>query len=253
MKSISCQSITTFLDSYLKNSTIKDSSCNGLQVQGQDVITTIGLAVDACMASYKKAVKNKCQMLIVHHGLIWDSLTTISGPTYQHIKYLIDNNLNLFASHLPLDAHPIVGNNIQLAKLLKLRSIRLFGAYHGTDIGYAGKLPSPVSIERLKDRVNTLLDTQSSYLPFGKKSISTVGIVSGGGSSCLPEAIRDGIDCVITGESAHWNHHAALEAGINVLYGGHYQTETLGVKALGKVIEKKFRVKTIFLDEPTNI
>lgn len=177
----------------------------------------------------------------------------ITGRYYRHIKYLIENELNLYASHLPLDLHPQAGNNVQLAKLLSLQKIKPFGLYNGVEIGFEGTLPVKAERNNLVSILCKELDTECTIFPFGKEMIQRVAIVSGGGGKELNEAIRKGIDCYITGESIHENYHAAIEAGINVIYAGHYHTEKMGVQALGKLIEKQFGIKTIFLDTPPMI
>jgi dinuclear metal center YbgI/SA1388 family protein len=245
--------IVKFLNSFLDIEKIKDSSCNGLQVQGVKNIKRVGLAVDACMAAYKKAAAKKCQMLVVHHGLIWNGLTSIRGAEYEQVRYLLEHGLNLYAAHLPLDMHPEVGNNIMLAKALRLSSIKPFGKYKDNFIGYEGVLPASSTLDGLGQTCRRILGGTFSTLPFGKKKCRTIAIVSGGGSEAIPEAIDKGIDCFITGEPLHWNHHAALESKLNVLYLGHYHSEKPGVKAVGKKLEKEFDVETVFIDEPTKV
>jgi dinuclear metal center YbgI/SA1388 family protein len=243
--------LVSHLNTVLSISDIPDDSCNGLQVEGTEEINTIGLAVDACQAVFKKAIAGECQMLIVHHGLIWRGLTSITGIIRRQIDLLLSNDLNLYAAHLPLDLHAKFGNNIALAKILGLKDIKPFGLYKGKTIGFMGTAPKSMSIEEIGTAINSKVGGTFSSLPFGKPQNLTIAVISGGGSEDLPEAVEKGIDCFVTGEAAHWNHHVALEAGINVLYCGHYHTETLGVKLLGGHLEKTFDVKTIFIDEPT--
>jgi dinuclear metal center YbgI/SA1388 family protein len=245
--------LVEFMDDFLETSQIKDASCNGLQVQGTHLIKKIGLSVDASMETYRKAFEHNCQMLIVHHGIIWDGIKSVTGAQHAHLKYLLENDMNLYASHLPLDLHPEVGNNIQLAKILSIENVRPFGLYKGTVIGYEGAFKKSISRDTLVHFLCEQLDTECTVLPFGKQSIKTIAIVSGGGSHELPEAIDKGIDCFLTGEPDHTNYHKALEAGINVIYAGHYHTEKTGVQALGALVEKEFRIQTEFLDIPTAI
>jgi dinuclear metal center YbgI/SA1388 family protein len=245
--------IVKYLNTFLEIEKIKDSSCNGLQVQGLKSIKRIGLAVDACMTVYKKAAAKKCQMIIVHHGLIWNGLTSIRGAEYEQVRYLLDHGLNLYAAHLPLDMHPEVGNNIMLAKALKLSSVKPFGSYKGSLIGYEGVLPAAASLDEIGRVCRKIIGGAFSTLAFGKKKCRTIAIVSGGGSDAITEAIDKGIDCFVTGEPNHWNHHTALESRLNVLYCGHYHSEKPGVKALGKKLEKEFDVETAFIDEPTKV
>jgi dinuclear metal center YbgI/SA1388 family protein len=248
---VSRDEIVTYLNSLLAIDKIKDSSCNGLQVQGSATIKRVGCAVDACMAAYKKAAAKKCQMLIVHHGMIWNGLTSIRGAVSDQVGFLIKNAISLYAAHLPLDLHPVLGNNIVLARMLDLSEIRSFGKYHDNDIGFDGILPKACSIDELGRTLGKKLGGTFSTLPFGRKRIRTVAIVSGGGSDAIAEAIDKKIDCFITGEPNHWNHHSALEGRLNVLYLGHYHSETPGVRAVGKNLSQKFGVETVFIDEPT--
>jgi dinuclear metal center YbgI/SA1388 family protein len=247
-KKVNRDIIVDFLDKTLETATIKDYSNNELQVQGNNEINRIAVAVDACMESYKLAVEKQCQMLIVHHGLIWNGIQSIRGREYNHIKYLIENDLNLYASHLPLDLHPKYGNNAQLAKLLSLQKVKPFGLYNGMLIGYEGVLPVKVDRSQLVNKLCESLNTECTVFPFGKEQISSVAVISGGAGKELAQAIQKGVDCYITGESIHENYHAALEAGINVIYAGHYHTEKTGVQAIGKLIEEQFGVETVFLE-----
>jgi len=245
--------VVEYLNAYLKIADIEDRSNNGLQIQGADEIQTIGLAVDACLEAYQKAVSQKCQMLIVHHGLIWGGLTSITGAIYSQVKFAVLSDLNVYAAHLPLDAHDVCGNNIVLAKMLGLVDIKPFGLYKKNLIGFEGTLPKPLNAEQIGKTIQSNIGGKFSMLPFGKPENSRIAVVSGGGTDALDEAIDKGIDCFITGEGKHDNHHKALESRINVVYCGHYDTETVGVKALGGVLKKRFNVKPVFVDVPTLI
>jgi dinuclear metal center YbgI/SA1388 family protein len=244
--------LVSFLDDLLNISGVPDSSCNGLQVEGEANLRKIGLAVDACLSVYQKAKALDCQMLLVHHGLIWGGLTSIRANLRDQIGFLLGNNLNLYAAHLPLDLHPALGNNILLANTLELIDIQSFGRYKGVSIGFMGQAPVAISAQDIGRHLQAAgLGGDFSVLPFGPAQNRRVAVVSGGGSDALPEAIDKKIDCFVTGEPLHWNHHAALEGHINVVYCGHYHTETGGVKALGGHLEKAFGVETVFIDEPT--
>lgn len=245
--------IVKFLNDLLNVATIKDSSVNGLQVEGTSEIKKIGLATDASLSLYEKAKEEGCQMLVTHHGLIWNSIRSVTGRDYQHLKCLMDHEINLYGVHLPLDLHPEVGNNICLAKLPNLQNIVPFGNYHGVEIGFSGTLPKPMKVDELTKVFTKKIGGTPMVLPFGKETVESIAIVSGGGSSAIGEAVEKGIDCFITGEGSHQNHHEALEGNLNVLFLGHYHTETLGVKALGEELKKEFDVETVFIDIPTLI
>jgi dinuclear metal center YbgI/SA1388 family protein len=243
--------IVSHLEELLDHARIADYSKNGLQFEGTEEVSRVGLAVDGCLKAYQNAVAAGCQMVISHHGFIWGGLDSITGPIRRQVQYLVEHNLNVYVSHLPLDLHAEYGNNIELARILGLDNIRAFGNYKGTHIGFAGDLTAPMSTEAVSDVFQASLGGTSQLLTFGPDANRSVAIISGGGSEAIHEAAAAGYDCFVTGESSQWNHHAALEAGLNVIYLGHYHSETVGVKALGRHLEEKFGVETEFLDEPT--
>jgi dinuclear metal center YbgI/SA1388 family protein len=243
--------IRAFLDDLLDIRGMEDSSRNGLQVQGADEVTKVGLATDAALATYRKAAEAGCQLLFVHHGLIWGGLDSITGRVHDHVRYLLEHGLSLYAAHLPLDAHPQLGNNARLADICGLEERRPFGDYHGIALGFSGRLPAPLTLDELSARFTAEVGSEPRALAFGPPSISTLAVVSGGGSGDLPLAADAGLDCFVTGEGRHENHHLALEAGINVLYLGHYRSETVGVRAVGEALARRFGVATVFIDEPT--
>ncbi len=243
--------ICSFLDSTLNLKAVNDYSCNGLQVEGRELVQRVGCAVDACMETYRLAAKKSCDMLIVHHGIVWGGIKNITGRIRRHVHYLLEKGINLYAAHLPLDLHPTLGNNAQLAKMLGIKGTKPFGVYKGVTIGIEGRFKDNKTRDWLVQKLCGLLDTTCTVLPFGKERIQRVAIVSGGGAEELQEAIEKGVDCYITGEPSHENYHAAKEADINVIYAGHYHTEKMGVQALGRVLEKRFGVESVFLDIPT--
>lgn len=250
---VDCNSIATFLSATLDSASISDYSCNGLQVEGTGPVAKIGLAVDACMESFMAAVENNCTMLVVHHGIIWGGITSVTGRIARQLRFLFENNCALYAAHLPLDMHPQYGNNAALASLIGLSDISPFGMYKGIPIGFKGAFKKARTRDMVVDVLCRSLDTSCTVLPFGAENIRSIGVVSGGAADALDEAIACGLDCFITGESSHENYHAALEANINVIYAGHYHTEKGGVAALGKLLETTFGVETVFLDIPTGI
>jgi dinuclear metal center YbgI/SA1388 family protein len=245
--------LVNFMDEYLKVNEIDDVSANGLQIEGKKEVKKICLCVDGSLESFKEASKIKADMLIVHHGLIWGGLKSIRGLVKERIAFLIENKISLYASHLPLDMHSEVGNNIQLTKMLNLSNPEQFGSYHGLKIGFKGKYENPKSINDISQILEKYLPAKTESFQFGSDRIKSVGIVSGGGSSVFEDCIKEGLDLFITGESSHTIYHDAKEAGINLIFAGHYATEKLGVMALGKKIEEKFGLKTEFIDIPTGL
>ncbi|MBN1128141.1 MAG: Nif3-like dinuclear metal center hexameric protein [Chitinispirillaceae bacterium] len=243
--------LVSFLDRELSIASIDDFSRNGLQVQGAEKISSVGLAVDACLEAYQAAARNRCQMIVVHHGLIWGGLPYITKETFTQLKFLFDHGINLYAAHLPLDLHPKLGNNAQIAKMLGIRTLKPFGRYKGTAIGYEGLLPKPLALAALSAQLERYLGGTNIVVPFGPATVRRVAVVSGSASEIIDEAILKGVDCFITGEPKHPHHHLAREAGLNVIYCGHYHSEKPGVMAVGELITKKFGIQCTFLDIPT--
>jgi dinuclear metal center YbgI/SA1388 family protein len=247
------EKLTGYLDGYLEIHAFRDDSINGLQIDNNSTqVEKIGLAVDACRESIERAVGINCNLLIVHHGLFWGEQKSILNYQYQRIRSLIMGDTALYAAHLPLDAHPEVGNNVQIAKTIGLTSLAPFAEYHGTPIGMKGLMGETRLLSELASGLEKKIGRCTSLLPFGKEKIHSVGIVSG--SATDPELFRElkkqEIDLFITGEPKHGAYYLAQELNINVFYGGHYVTETFGVKALGKHLEEKFNISAEFIDAP---
>jgi dinuclear metal center YbgI/SA1388 family protein len=231
-----------------------DESLNGLQVErSKREIDRIALAVDASMESFRRAVLSGADLLFVHHGLFWGKPAALTGTLYQRIKFLIENDLALYAVHLPLDAHPELGNNAGIVRSLNLETVEPFGEYHGVKIGYKGRLSKPLSLEQIETRLCGSRDAGLGRLPFGPNEIRTVGIVSGGDPYAVHQAIAESLDLFITGDSSHTIYHEALEAGINVLFGGHYRTEIWGIVQVSKYLQEEKRLDTVVIDIPTGL
>ncbi len=246
--------LTDYLDAYLRIAEIEDSSKNGLQVEGPEEVSKVALAVDGCLAAFEQAVEAEAQLLIVHHGLFWDEPLRLVGPHFRRVRTLIEGGCGLYAAHLPLDAHPEVGNNAELARLLGLGDVRPFGKYHGVEIGIAGVLDPPLEMPALIGRLIQALNRPPiRVLAHGPERAHRVGCISGFAVSMVDQVEEAGLDTFITGETSHGYFHQAAERGLNLLFAGHYATETLGVKALGRHLEEKFGLETIFLDIPTGM
>ena len=240
--------IAEFLNEELKIKEFEDDANNGLQMENTGEIKKIGFSVDASLETFQEAVAANCQMLITHHGMMYKGLTHISGHHYQRIKYLIENNLAIYGAHLPLDAHPAYGNNIKIVNILGLKKIKPFGEHHNQPIGYQGEFSGTLEDVKKKLEENGM---KTKSLNFGKQEIKTIAIVSGGAAENTLEAIQKNVDLYITGESSQWLHHLAKENKINVIFGGHYETEVFGVKALMALLKEKFNVEVEFIDVPT--
>lgn len=248
------KTLVGYLDEYLRVGEIEDESCNGLQVEGPGEVTQVALAVDGCQASFRQAVAAGAQLLIVHHGLFWSDPLPLVGPHFARVKTLLEGGCGLYAVHLPLDLHPEVGNNAELVRLLGLTDREPFGEYQGTEVGFSGRLDRPLEMSALIGRlVEALGRPPIRVLDYGPEEIERVGCISGGAASMMDQVAEAGIDAYVTGETSHTYFHQAEERGLNVLFAGHYATETLGVKALGRHLEAEFDLETVFLDIPTGM
>lgn len=239
--------IVKFLNKELKIKSIKDSSMNGLQVKCKSQVNRIGFAVDGCLSTFELAKKAKVDLLIVHHGVKW------KGQKYpelakKRISFLKKNKISLCGYHLPLDAHSKYGNNIELCRSLSLIDTKKYAKYHGSPIGYSGEFKKPTSLNQIAKVLNKKLKTKCKIYDFGKKTIKSIGIVSGGGSDSIEETVKLKKDCFLVGETNLGSYQRAKDYKLSLIIAGHYATETLGVKALMPVINEKFKVKTVFIE-----
>jgi dinuclear metal center YbgI/SA1388 family protein len=244
--------LVAYLDDYLQVKAIEDRSNNGLQVEGAEGVSCLAFAVDAGLAAFQGAQAAGAQMLIVHHGLFWGEPILVTGIHRRRLLALLDAGISLYASHLPLDLHPEVGNNATLARWLGLQGVAPFGNYRGQPIGVGGQLPEACSLDRFVTQVAGVLgEPVAQVWPFGPTAVLKVGIISGSAADLVDEAAAAGLDLFFTGEVSHSVYHQARELGINVVYGGHYATETAGLKALAGHLAARFALQTLFLDLPT--
>jgi dinuclear metal center YbgI/SA1388 family protein len=242
-----------YLDQYLEiaSYTSFDPSSNGLVVGGPDKeVKRVSFAVDACQRTFDLAIEAESDLLIVHHGLFWGSPLPVTKSHYTRIKTLIDNHLDLYVAHLPLDAHSEVGNNVVMARLLGLEQVEPFAPYKGKMLGFKGVSPVPLNLATM---AGILGFADPVILPFGKQEIRTVGIVSGGASEDVYTALDEGLDCFVTGECKHQVYNDCLENSINLLAGGHYLSEVFGVQALAEHLKKNFGLETAFVANPTGL
>jgi len=248
------KALTDYLDDYLRVEEIEDKSQNGLQVEGPGEVTKVAFAVDGCQAAFERAVEEGVELLIVHHGLFWEDSPLLVGPHFRRVKALIEGGCGLYATHLPLDMHPEVGHNAEMVRLLGLKESEPFGDYHGVEIGFAGRFDEPVDMAGLIGRLVEAIERPPiRVLDYGPGEIERVGCVSGGAASMVDQVTDAALDAYITGETSHTSFHQAVERELNVLFAGHYGTETLGLKALARHLEEAFDLETIFLDIPTGM
>ena len=244
--------LVTYLDDYLDCRGSADYSDNGLQVEGGAEITRLVFAVDACQETIAGAVAAGAQMLIVHHGLFWGKVLRIVGPHRRRVQALLDGDCSLYAAHLPLDRHPEVGNNAQLARLLGLTVVGGLGEAFGLPVGViATAVATPRAV--LVARLAASLSVTPLVLPGGPEQVQRIGIISGGAARDISTAAAAGCDTYITGETSHSSYHDAAEYGVNVIYAGHYATETVGLKALATHLDAQFALPSTFIDRPTGL
>ena len=228
-----------------------DGAVNGLQVENRGSVARIAATVDASLATIKLAVAAQADLMIVHHGLFWGPTHPWTGQRYETLRLLLENNLAVYSSHLPLDAHSRLGNNARLCAALGLNNLKPFFLEKGRFIGF--KSNTSMSRDQLAQRLQRATGARVNLLPGGPERCRHIGVVTGGAGGELKKAASEGVDTFITGEGPHWTYAVAEELGLNVLYGGHYATETFGVKALAEHLSKKFGVPWLFLDHPTGL
>ncbi len=245
------QELVSYLDVFLNTHKYPDPSNNGLQVQGAPEVARVAFAVDASLATFEEAVRRQAQLLIVHHGLFWSQHLQITGAHFARVKLLLDNGLGLYVCHIPLDAHPEVGNNIALARVAGLTNIRPWGTYKKDTIGFIGELPQPLPVRDLNARIEAAIGVGNRVQGDGVARV--VAICSGFGVTLLDEVAAAGADTLVTGETSHQWYHPVRESNINVIYGGHYNTETVGLQALEAHLAGKFGLKTTFVAHPTGM
>jgi len=228
-----------------------DGAHNGLQVENRGRVSRIAAAVDASLSTVRLALEARADLLLVHHGLFWAPRHPWTGRHYELLRLLIDHDLAVYSAHLPLDAHPRLGNNAQLGAALGLKRLEPFFTCKGRPIGFASRTRIPLT--ELTQRLRLAVDGPVHVLSGGPSLCRRVGVVSGGAGAELQQAADEGVDTFITGEGPHWTFGLAEEVGLNVLYAGHYATETFGVKALAAHLAHTFRLPWCFLDHPTGL
>jgi dinuclear metal center YbgI/SA1388 family protein len=235
--------LVAYLDAFLHINEVRDYGLQGLQVEaGGGEVNTLAFSTDSAWPCIASAQHAGAQMLIVHHGLFWGHEQLLRGPFGARVRRLFEAGLSLYAAHLALDAHPDVGNNAELARLFNITVTRWWGDAKGTLIGVLGAAPAGLTLAALSAQVGSRLNTTPRVQGFGPAEVQQVAIVSGSGA-----------DTFITGETSHVDFYAAQDLGINLIYAGHYATETVGLKALARHLGARFPVRTVWLDHPTGL
>tara|TARA_R110001583_G_scaffold2233_14_gene16472 strand:+ start:1262 stop:2020 length:759 start_codon:yes stop_codon:yes gene_type:complete len=239
-----------YLDKLLTPARIKDYAPNGLQIQGKQEITKIVTGVTASQALINRAIDEKADAIIVHHGYFWKNESyVIRGMKHKRIKALLDNDINLFAYHLPLDIHPILGNNAQLAKLLTIEVTGPLELGNELSVAIQGTLLESCSGTAFAKEISEKLNRTCLHIaPPSNKAIKTIAWCTGGGQDYIELAAEQGIDAFISGEVSEKTTHIAHEMDIHFFAAGHHATERYGVKALGECIAKDYGIEVVFVD-----
>ena len=253
MAQVALSRIVTYCDRLLRTGEITDydGAVNGLQVENNGHVSRIAAVVDATVATVTMAAASGADLLIAHHGLFWGPSHPWTGRRYELLKVLLENNLAVYSSHLPLDLHPKLGNNVQLARALGFKTTAPFFLSKGQPIGL--KTQARIDRTELASKLEATLGGSVTVLPGGPSECRRIGIVTGGAGAEVARAAAEGVDTFITGEGPHWTFALAEDLGVNVFYGGHYATETFGVKSLASHLSQKFGVPWAFLDHPTGL
>ena len=252
-------SIAEYLDALLHIDELPDypNALNGVQLSNRGGITRVAASVDISRRVIEETIQLRANLLIVHHGMFWGGLQPLRGTRYERLRLLLDNDIAVYSAHLPLDAHPEIGNNVLLARELGLTPNGGFAEYRGVTIGVRGE--SNVATATLLDRARTFAMSHGGVAratPMDPERVTRRwAICTGAGASAdtMAEAAAAGIDTLIVGEGPHWTAVDAPEEGLVIIYAGHYATETLGVRALAERVLDRFGIPCSFVDAPTGL
>ena len=249
----SLDEIVAFMDSELQIRKVPDypGALNGLQMQGSQEVRRVAAAVDASLPVVREAVDAGVDLLVVHHGMFWSGARRVTGAIYEKFKTAMDAGMAIYSSHIPLDVHPVLGNNACLASALDLQDPQPFFEWKGILLGMRGEFPG--SFDDLTERVAGVLGRPPHVCCAGSQQAGMVGVITGGSGAEVGAVREAGIDSFLTGEGPHWSYTEAEELGLNVLYGGHYLTETHGVRALVDLLVEKYGLEGQFIDHPTGM
>lgn len=245
---ISRNEIVKYINKYLNIYDFSDYGPNGLHIEGKEEIKTLAFAVSATKYSIEKAIEQKADMLIVHHGLFWSfhGAKTITGPFAKRVKPLIKNDINLLSYHLPLDAHLDIGNAASIAKQIDLIDLKPFGDHKGSPTGVSGKFKTKIKVKDLKAKLTTVLKHNIMLSTYDDSyELNSLGIITGGANSDWKLAKKDNLDAYLTGEMSEHDWHEAKESEIHFFAGGHNATEQFGVQELMKHLQEKFKNKNL--------
>ncbi|MCB9140212.1 MAG: Nif3-like dinuclear metal center hexameric protein [Caldilineaceae bacterium] len=245
--------LVDYLNDYLGIGKIKDYGPQGLQIEGRDDVQRIVGTVDAQLPCVEAAIDRSADMLLVHHGIFWGPPKRIAGSYGRLVRAYLESGVNLYAAHLALDAHPAVGNNAELARRLGLEITDWWAEVNGVKLGVLAEASGGAKLDYLVDHFEQAVGPIRTVQAHGPRIVHKVGIISGFGADHIEQAAALGCDTFITGETSHAQYYEAMNAGINVIYGGHYTTETVGVQALGRHLVDEFGLSFEFVDLPTDM
>jgi dinuclear metal center YbgI/SA1388 family protein len=255
VSSAATSEILAEIDRVLEPERFDDFCVNGLQVPGPARIQSIATGVSAHAELFERAEREGVELLLVHHGLLWGSgVRTIDPILKRRLQILFEGNIGLAAYHLPLDAHPCLGNNALLGRALQADEITPFGLHHGQAIGALASFPDDgVKADELFARVHAITAREPLVFDAGPAHVRTLAIVSGAGADYTTEAATAGADALLTGEPTERSMAQARESGLHLIAAGHYATETFGVKRLGEYLRERFGLNHVFLDVPNPV
>jgi dinuclear metal center YbgI/SA1388 family protein len=246
--------VISYLDQLLEITDFQDYGPNGLQVPGSRELSVVVTGVSAHRELFERAAEEGAQLVIAHHGLFWDFHPRAITPAMkERLRVLFDNDIALAGYHLPLDAHPEVGNNALICAALGLERAEPFGEHRGQSVGFVGRSAEGIPFEQLRRRCAEVFGQEPFSWDSGPELVKSVGIVSGAAASSFGEAIALGLDAFLTGEPAEHVMADALESGTHFIAAGHYATETLGVRRLGELVAERFGVEQRFIAAPNPI
>jgi len=246
--------IIGFLDELLEIAAFSDYGPNGLQVPGAQEVSTVVTGVSAQRELFERAADEGAQLVLCHHGLFWDFHPRAIGPAMkERLRILFDADISLAGYHLPLDAHPEVGNNALICAALGLDAAEPFGDHKGRSLGFVGRSAEGIPFEELKTRCAEAFGQEPFVFDCGPELVRSVGIVSGGAESSFREAIDLRLDAFLTGEVAEHVMADAREGGVHYIAAGHYATERFGIRRLGELVAERFRVEHRFVEIPNPI
>ncbi len=241
--------IVSYCNDLLQPDRFSDYCPNGLQVEGKPEVRILVTGVTASQALIERAVEKNADAILVHHGYFWKGENAcITGMKYRRLKLLIENGISLIAYHLPLDAHPVVGNNAQLGRVLSFNDFTAHGEGQGTDLLFYTHLEESMAATGLSSRIEEALHRPPLHIAGGKSQISRIGWCTGGAQTYIDQAADLGLDAFITGEVSEQTTHIALERGIHFYAAGHHATESYGVQALGHRLNESFSLNHINID-----